>query len=230
MTARFGPVFDIHAETADLIRPGRGRYYLHLGQVRAAGSVTEAADGVRPVEVRYFFLAQASPQAAIECSGALLEESAAAYQRVERFVTRAHRMAGTSAPVGSEAIPFSFAAAMDDDLDVPAALTAVHATVRDGNYAIKSGDRDAVAVSLAQVRTMLAVLGLDPLNPHWTASDSGTRLHGVVDGLVELALRQQEAARARGDYAAMGSIRDTLETVGVEVEDTADGPRWELKR
>jgi cysteinyl-tRNA synthetase len=229
MIARFGPVFDIHAESADLIRPGRGRYCLHLGQVRVAGSVSQAADCVRPVEVRYF-LAQVSHQVASECSGALLEEAAADYQRVERFVTRAHRMVGASVSMAPDAIPFSFAAAMDDDLDVPTALTAVHATVRDGNYAIKSGDRKAVAASLAQVRTMLAVLGLDPLNPHWATSDSSTRLHAVIDGLVELALRQQEAARARGDYASTSSIRDTLETVGVVVEDTTDGPRWELKR
>jgi len=127
-------------------------------------------------------------------------------------------------------MPISFAAAMDDDLDVAAALKAVHATVHDGNYAIRSGDRDEVAASLAQVRSMLAVLGLDPLDPHWATSDSSGRLHGVIDGLVALALRQQEAARARGDYASASSIRDTLETMGVEVEDTASGPRWELKR
>jgi cysteinyl-tRNA synthetase len=127
-------------------------------------------------------------------------------------------------------IPISFAAAMDDDLDVAAALKAVHATVHDGNYAIRLGDRDAVAASLAQVRTMLAVLGLDPLDPHWATSDSNERLHDVIDGLVALALRQQEAARERGDYASADSIRDTLETVGVEVEETAAGPRWELKR
>jgi cysteinyl-tRNA synthetase len=129
-----------------------------------------------------------------------------------------------------EGMPISFAAAMDDDLDVAAALKAVHATVHDGNYAIRLGDRDAVAASLAQVRTMLAVLGLDPLDPHWATSDSNERLHGVIDGLVTLTLRQQEAARARGDYASAGSIRDTLEAVGVEVEETAAGPRWELKR
>jgi cysteinyl-tRNA synthetase len=187
--------------------------------------------------VRYF-LAQAHYRAAIECSGARLEEAAAAYQRIERFVTRADRMMSGAlaiAPNGKSPalpgiIPISFAAAMDDDLDVPRALMAVHATVHDGNYAIKSGDRDAVAASLAQVRTMLAALGLDPLNPHWATPDSTGRLHGVIDGLVGLALRQQEAARARGDYASAGSIRDTLETMGVEVVDTATGPRWELKR
>jgi cysteinyl-tRNA synthetase len=307
MIACFGPVFDIHAECTDLCQPERGRHCLRLGHVRPGESMSEAVDRLRPAELRYF-LAQAHYRAAIECSGALLEEAAASYQRIERFVTRAHRMlyspggangvsplstprqrggdppftplprgTGTERPteyplglspamlgvsppglpptglgtalegMGStvppvtpdpggeslalqEGMPISFAAAMDDDLDVAVALKAVHATVHDGNYAIRSGDRDEVAASLAQVRSMLAVLGLDPLDPHWATSDSSGRLHGVIDGLVALALRQQEAARARGDYASASSIRDTLETMGVEVEDTAAGPRWELKR
>jgi cysteinyl-tRNA synthetase len=77
---------------------------------------------------------------------------------------------------------------------------------------------------------MLAVLGLDPLDPGWENGDSSDRLYGAVDALVGLALRQREAARARGDYASADSIRDTLEQIGLTVEDTPEGPRWELKR
>ena len=254
MLACFGPEFDIHVGKAGRNCRENGRYCAHIGQVRAVGPAREAANRARPAEVRYF-LAQEHYGATIECCSLLLEEAGAAYQRIERFVIQAYRLrapGGTTPPsirrqypsrsdpqpldggenlAGiREAIPISFAAAMDDDLDVAAALRAVHATVHDGNYAIRSGDRDAVAASLAQVRAMLAVLGLDPLDPHWLASDSSGRLLGVIDGLVDLALRQREAAQARDDYASADSIRDTLETVGVEVEDTLDGPRWELKR
>jgi cysteinyl-tRNA synthetase len=119
---------------------------------------------------------------------------------------------------------------MDDDLGVPAALAAVHATVRDGNYALTTGDTDSIGGCLAQVRSMLAVLGLDPLDSVWESGDSGDRLYAVVDALAGLALRQREAARARGDYASADSIRDTLANIGVAVEDTPEGPRWELKR
>jgi cysteinyl-tRNA synthetase len=77
---------------------------------------------------------------------------------------------------------------------------------------------------------MLAVLGLDPLAPQWAAGDPDGRLRAVVDSLVALALRQRDAARARGDYASADSIRDALERGGVLVEDTPEGPRWELAR
>jgi cysteinyl-tRNA synthetase len=119
---------------------------------------------------------------------------------------------------------------MEDDLGVPAALAAVHATVRDGNYALSTGDTESIGTCLTQTRAMLTVLGLDPLDPVWRTSDPGGRLHSVVDALVALVLRERETARARGDYASADSIRDTLEDTGVAVDDTTEGPRWELKR
>jgi len=261
--AYLGPAFDIHGGGVDLVFPhheneraqsraagdGFARYWLHNGLVRMAGEkmgtsagnvllLAEALRKARPQELRYY-LGQAHYRSTLEYSDEALEEAAAAYQRIERFVIRAQRALGRpadtvscgSTPHGPAAgLPISFAAAMDDDLNVPAALAAVHAAVRDGNYALTAGDAEGAAGCLAQVRSMLAVLGLDPLAPAWEAGDVGDRLYGAVDALVGLALRQREAARARGDYASADSIRDTLEQIGLTVEDTAEGPRWEMKR
>ena len=257
-TRYLGPVFDIHGGGVDLIFPhheneraqslaagdGFARYWLHNGLVEIAGSkmskstgnfllVSEILAKVRPQELRYY-LGQAHYRSPLEYSEDALEEAAAAYQRIERFVTRARQAlggtpGGPSAAAGPR-LPISFTAAMDDDLGVPAALAAVHAAVRDGNYALTAGDREGAANCLEQVRSMLAVLGLDPLDPVWQTGDTGDRLYAAVDALVGLTLRQREAARARGDYASADSIRDTLENIGVVVEDTLEGPRWELKR
>jgi cysteinyl-tRNA synthetase len=76
---------------------------------------------------------------------------------------------------------------------------------------------------------MLDVLGLDPLDPRWTGGGDG-RAGEVADGLVALALEQRQEARGRKDYAAADAIRDRLTALGVQVEDTPDGPRWELIR
>ena len=51
-----------------------------------------------------------------------------------------------------------------------------------------------------------------------------------MDALVAVALEQRQAARARKDYAAADAIRDGLAKAGILVEDTPQGPRWELKR
>jgi cysteinyl-tRNA synthetase len=248
-----GSTFDIHGGGQDLIFPHHeneraqsqaagdefARYWVHHGLVtisgakmsKTAGNALAAADAlqrVRPQELRYY-LGQAHYRSTIEYSGEALEDAAAAYQRIERFVSRAQHALGcaTAAPPG---LPLSFTAALDDDLSIPSALAAVHATVRDGNYALSQGDQENAVTCLAQARAMLAVLGLDPLTPAWQAGDPAGRLRGVVDALVALALRQREAARARGDYASADSIRNTLEVSGVLVEDTPEGTRWELAR
>jgi cysteinyl-tRNA synthetase len=248
-----GPAFDIHGGGLELVFPHHeneraqslaagddfARYWVHHGLVttagmkmsKTAGNAVAAADAlqqVRPQELRYY-LGQAHYRSTIEYSPDALEDAAAAYQRIERFVTRAQHLARHPGLTPS-ALPISFTAAMDDDLGVPAALAAVHSTVRDGNYALSTGNLGNALTCLAQVRAMLAVLGLDPLAPAWRAGGPDGRLRAVVDALIGLALSQREAARARGDYASADSIRDTLEDTGVVVEDTPEGPRWELAR
>jgi cysteinyl-tRNA synthetase len=77
---------------------------------------------------------------------------------------------------------------------------------------------------------MLGVLGLDPLAEPWASAGPGDDLHAVVSALVTVALAQRQAARERRDYAAADAIRDDLQATGILIEDTPQGPRWELKR
>ncbi|HVT71086.1 MAG TPA: cysteine--tRNA ligase, partial [Trebonia sp.] len=219
-----GRTFDIHGGGQDLIFPhheneraqslGAGdrfaRYWVHHGLItvdavkmsKSAGNalaVAVALDRVRPQELRYY-LCQAHYRSTVDYSADAVQDAAAAYRRVERFVLRAERvLGGAPSPAGAAprprqspdpALPISFSAAMDDDLNVPAALAAVHATVRDGNYALSTGDRDSAVTCLGQARAMLQVLGLDPLGPAWPEAVTGGRLRTVVDALVGLALRE----------------------------------------
>jgi len=231
---------------------GFARYWVHNGLVGLAGEkmskslgnsllVTDVLTRVRPAELRYY-LVQAHYRSLLEFSEDALEEAVAAYQRIERFVLRATEvLGGPDADLGQpgpgddeqEGLPTSFRSAMDEDLGVPAALASVHACVRDGNQALFGSDKPGARASLVRVRAMLDVLGLDPLAPHWSGSagaSSSDRLRQVIGSLVTLTLQQRDAARARKDYATADSIRERLEDMGIMVEDTSEGPRWELKR
>jgi len=271
-TKYLGPTFDIHCGGMDLIFPhheneiaqsraagdGFARYWLHNGLLGLAGEkmskslgnsllVTDVLTRVRPPELRYY-LVQAHYRSPLEFSADALDEAAAAYQRIERFVLRATEVVGSPGEdfaggppdhpgaAGGEqgGLPAPFRSAMDEDLGLPSALAVAHACLRDGNQALAASDKAGTRTSLVRLRAMLDVLGLDPLAPTWTGSGtgaaSGERLRQVVGALVQLTLQQRDAARARKDYATSDAIRDGLEEIGVLVEDTPEGPRWELKR
>jgi cysteinyl-tRNA synthetase len=261
-TKYLGATFDIHGGGLDLLFPhheneqaqsrsagdGFARYWLHNGLVRVGGEKMSKSVGnsllidniiltTRPVELRYY-LGQVHYRSEIDYSPEALGEAATAYRRIEGFVTRATQLleAGPEvAPLEPSAgnLPGPFTAAMDDDLGVPQALAVLHEAVRQGNSALGAGDRADVEKKLAEVRGMLAVLGLDPLAAPWAARPGGSSaadLTPVVDALVGVALEQRQSARQRKDYAAADAIRDRLQDAGVIVEDTPRGPRWELKR
>ncbi|WP_448625602.1 cysteine--tRNA ligase [Geodermatophilus sp. URMC 64] len=246
-----GPEFDVHGGGLDLRFPhheneqaqsraagdGFARYWLHNGWVTLGGEkmskslgntalIDEVVKRVRPVELRYYLVAP-HYRSMVEFTDEALAEAAAGYQRIESFVKRAVERVGEDA--GKAVLCTEFVEAMDDDLGTPAAVAAIHETVRAGNTALAAGDDALVAGALGSVRAMLAVLGLDPLDPQW-AGGADEKLAGVTNGLVALALEQRQAARARKDFVAADAIRDQLAALGVLVEDTPQGPRWELAR
>ena len=258
-----GAEFDIHGGGLDLRFPhhenelaqsraaGRGfaRWWMHNAMLNLGGSkmsksvgntmlVSEVVKRVRPVELRYYLVAS-HYRSEVEFSFEALEESAAAYQRIEGFVRRADEaLGGTGERTG--VVCAEFAEAMDDDLSVPAALAALQRVLREGNKLLGAreeqaggsgdpGPSSALRGTLLSVRAMLDVLGLDPLSPTWAGSESPSDLHAVVDRLVAVALEERTQARARKDFAAADRVRDSLAAAGVAVEDTPTGPRWTLE-
>ncbi|HEY7484527.1 MAG TPA: cysteine--tRNA ligase [Streptosporangiaceae bacterium] len=248
-TKYLGPTFDIHGGGVDLIFPhheneiaqsqaagdGFARYWLHNGMLTVNGEkmsksvgnvvlLTDLLEKARPVEVRYYLVA-AHYRSITDFTDAALAEAAAAYQRIERFVTHAADVVGAVEPAAE--LPKAFADALNDDLGVPQALAVVHETVRAGNAALADGDNAQAKTALAAVRAMTDTLGLDPLA--WLRPGEED-LRPVVDALVKIVLEQREAARARKDYTTADTIRDALTAAGIVIEDTPRGPRWEPKR
>jgi cysteinyl-tRNA synthetase len=166
--------------------------------------------------------------------GVSLVEAGAAWERITGFVSRAVQAdmapdsgASATGPVADLALPEAFVTAMNDDLNVSAALAVVHETVRAGNSALADG-RPATQEALA-VRAMLDVLGLDPLAPHWAGSGGSGAAEQAIDVLVRAVLQERAEARAAKDWARADRLRDRLTEAGVVVEDGPDGARWSLR-
>ncbi|MBN6035047.1 cysteine--tRNA ligase [Amycolatopsis sp. 195334CR] len=248
-TAYLGGEFDIHGGGVDLVFPhheneraqsnaagdGFARFWLHNAWVTMSGekmskslgnvvAIPEMLRKYRAVELRYY-LVQPHYRSTIEYSDAAVSEAAQGYRRIEQFL---RRVAGAAGAVEPGALPAEFTAALDDDLSTPQAFAVMHNTVRDGNAALDSGDTHRALELAASVRGMTAVLGLDPLDPHWAAgreSPADQALAGLVGGLLET--RQQ--ARKDKDFTLADSVRAWLLNAGVAVEDTPNGPQWTLK-
>jgi cysteinyl-tRNA synthetase len=250
-TMYLGPEFDIHGGGLDLVFPhheneqaqshaagdGFARYWLHNAWVTMGGEKMSKSLGntltidallqrVRGVELRYYLVGP-HYRSSIEYSDAALQESVAAYRRIESFVHRVRERIG--AP-GVGDLSKEFTAALDDDLGTPGALAAIHNVVREGNSALDAGDRPAAERAAAAVRAMTELLGLDPFDPQWLVADAATdAATGALGILVDDLLAQRQEARANRDFATADAVRARLTAAGVSVEDSADGPTWSLK-
>ena len=242
-----GETFDIHGGGLDLIFPhheneiaqseaagyGFANVWMHNAWVTTAGEkmskslgnslqVQELIKKVRGIELRWY-LGSAHYRSMLEFSFEALEESAVAFRRIEAFLDRSIGILGKT-PEGI--IASGFADAMNDDLAVPAALALLSETVKSGNNALASNNLVALEVAVAEVRGTLGVLGCDPLDEAFLGSQPSNT--DAIDGLISLALQQREAARARKDFAASDAIRDQIAGLGIVIEDTPQGPRWQM--
>jgi cysteinyl-tRNA synthetase len=246
-----GEAFDIHGGGLDLIFPHHeneiaqseaagyafAKRWLHNAWVTASGEkmskslgnslqVHELLKTVRGIELRWY-LGSAHYRSMLEFSHEALAESATAFRRIEGFLTRSVELLGVEpTPVISAA----FSDAMNDDLAVPTALASISEALKTGNSAITAGDKAVIASAANEIRGALDVLGCDPFDPAFAVGTAGEDMTAALDGVIKLALAQRTAARERKDFAASDAIRDGLASLGITIEDTAQGPRWSISR
>ena len=244
-----GGTFDIHCGGMDLVFPHHeneiaqaraagddfARFWLHNGWVTMGGekmskslgnvlSIPAVLQRVRACELRYY-LGSAHYRSMLEFSEAALQDAVKAYTGIEDFLHRVRTRVGT-VEIGSWT--GGFAAALDDDLAVPAALAEIHSARADGNRALDAGDHDGAMTQASAIRSMMGILGCDPLDERWVSPDETSSSLAAIDVLVHWALEGRTEARAQRDWARADEIRDRLKAAGIEVTDTADGPQWSL--
>ena len=213
------------------------RTWLHCAHLRldgskmakSTGNITRVVDlldaGTSPRALRLALISVHYRQA-LDFSDASLDAAAAAIARLDGVLgaLRAYR---EDRPDESVVVAWldqartAFDAALDDDLNVSAALAVVFEVVREANRRI--ADRSISTADAARIVELLrdldAVLAVLP--------DEVPTADDLPPGAREL-LDEREAARARRDWPASDRLRSELGVLGVLVEDTADGQRWRL--
>jgi cysteinyl-tRNA synthetase len=200
-----------------------------------------------------FALLGAHYRSPLEFSDEALEDARASYERLATFATNAARAlppsdaatpqgaaadqavpsrpavaSGPAGAAGEDGWRARFLAALDDDLNVPAALAVLFDLVADTNPLIGKAERGDAAAADALRRRLVVFgdlagrLGFTPL---LDLPDPD-----VFPAVLDLVLDLRERARAARDFAAADMVRGRLAAAGIRVEDRIGGPRWHLAR
>ncbi|RKY13349.1 MAG: cysteine--tRNA ligase, partial [Planctomycetota bacterium] len=145
-----------------------------------------------------------------------LDAAKAAIERMENFVLSMQDVAGASDdPAVDEALKKAekdFVEAMDDDIEISAALAAIFEMIRAVNRARPSQKQAQKAIRLMhRFDEVLGVLDVE-------------RKKEVPEEVLELVRRRHEARKAK-DYATADAIREQVRKLGYLIEDTPKGPR-----
>ena len=116
--------------------------------------------------------------------------------------------------------------ALEDDLNTPKALAELFGLVRQVNSASDPDTRAGLAQALRAGGWLLGLLQDDP--QAWFTGDRTAEDPG--DEWIDARVAQRQALRQSRDFAAADRIRDELASLGILIEDSAEGPRWRRAR
>jgi len=252
-----GTSFDIHGGGLDLRFPHHenelaqsraaghefASYWLHNGLVNVAGQkmskslgnsilVSDVLTDSNALALRYY-LGSAHYRSVLDYNEGVLEEAEVAIERIATFMQRAKRRLEDTKffdqlNLQEANYPEKFIEAMNDDLNIPAALAVLHESVRAGNSSLDEELLKEAAESYAEVLSMVRVLDINPEDEFWQLAGSAQESMMALDGLVRSLIDQRNQARDNKDFETSDRIRDQLKAVGVVLEDSADQTHWSL--
>lgn len=240
-TGLLGPQLDIHCGGEDNIFPHHeaeiaqtecvtglrfARYWLHCKHLQVEGAKMAKSAGnfftLRDLiekgwsgrEVRYALLS-VKYREPLNFTFDGLAAARSALQRLDAWGARLGDAAGSAAPEPLDWPDLDgFGAALDDDLNISAALAAVFEVIRESNRRLDAGSLTGgqarhLADWLAGVQTVLA---MEP------------EAEAVPSEVTDLLARRAEA-RAAKDWVASDTLRDAIAALGWLVKDTKDGQK-----
>lgn len=238
-----GENFDIHGGGSDLIFPHHENevaqsccanqsqyvnYWMHSGMVQVDEEKMSKSLGnfftIRDVLAEYdaetvrYFLLSSHYRSQLNYSK---ENLAQARASLERLYTALRDI--PEGPVHEELTAeyvTRFNAAMDDDFNVPEALSVLFELAREVNRTSTSEPQKAIAYA-AQLRQLGQLLGLLTQQPKAFLQGDGADV-----AKIEALIQERQEARAAKDWARADAARDALKAMNIELEDGAHGTTW----
>lgn len=247
-----GDTIDIHAGGEDLIFPHHeneiaqseaahekpfANYWMHNGFLNIDHKKMSKSLGnfftVREIGAEYdlqvlrFFMLSAHYRSPLNFSRELMD---AAANGLERIRTAADHLAHLKSTAREEAMTAKetelfaqshafvekFEAAMEDDFNTADAVSAVFELVRFFNtHAGEESSLAFVESCYERLQTLCGILGIQL-----------KRKALVLDEEIESLIEERQEARRQKNFARADEIRDTLQQMGILLEDTREGVKW----
>ncbi|HEY0052975.1 MAG TPA: cysteine--tRNA ligase [Caulobacteraceae bacterium] len=239
--AKLGLPVDIHGGGIDLVFPhhenerAQGRcahpgqpfanYWLHNGFLDMSGEKMSKSLGnvviphellkTVPGEVIRWALLSAHYRQPLDWTESLIEQSRKALDRLYGALRRAGELAESEPPE-------HFLAALEDDLNTPAAMADLFEGAGVVERAVNDGDLETARVAAGQLRAAGVLMGVLQMEPGVWFEGEDADFKARVEGL----LADRIAARAEKDWARADAIRAELTELNVVVMDGPQGATW----
>ena len=240
--ALLGPVLDIHGGGQDLIFPHHeneiaqteaytgqspfSHFWVHNGLLQLSDTkmskslgnlvtIAQALSQVSPMALRLYFLSS-HYRSSLAYSKEGLATQEKAMSRLRESLLREAPDNTTGKSLDPEQYKHRFITAMDDDLNTPQALAALFDLAREINRVVLMGT--SIKAAQETLEELLGVLGLTLDRPVHEATQS----EPLLDILIEL----RSELRNTRQYDLADSIRQRLEKLGIQLEDTPTGTTW----
>lgn len=194
---------------------------------KSLGNMTDMDDLYKlidPIAIR--FLIQSHYRSQSEYSFEALEASQKGLLKLKNVLVRLKYLVGEVSEVDFNDLDFikEFIEFMNDDFNTPNAIASLFKGITDLHKLLdqKKIDIDLLKKYYSGFKFSFGdILGLDIFNSIKIESD-------VTEKLMKLIFDIRKTAKVNKDYSTSDLIRDELKNAGIDIQDTKDGPRWNI--
>lgn len=181
-----------------------------------------------PMTIRFFIL-QAHYRSTLDFSNEALQAAEKGMKRMLQAAADLKSLKTEEAEAEKEIseIRENLYTALCDDLNTPIALSCLFEavkiinSVKEGKRKISEGDKEILTELFTTVLT--EILGIADENYSNSAGEKR-----VIEGLMEIIMKERAKAKTEKDWTRSDYIRDKLNELGISVKDTKEGTEWSL--